>query len=388
MTDSGTRRLMRTPSLVVSLFLLAFVSCENNPLDAIDTTGSAPVLKSASIIPASLDIDVTPPGASRQVSVTVTAYVSDPQGASDVSSVTYTVFGPPGDSLITSGRLVMIQPAADSLPVTCTGAPAFAVDTITGGIYRLEIQATDKAGHLSAGLLREVTVFRGKSAPVLSLPGARWLAQSGTDSIFYAVSITAFDANGLKDIARVSVRAAGARNSTALAMYDDGLKTHGDAVAGDGVFSVRTWVAPVADIHDVVFEFDATDNAGHASNTARRPVVNAPPMFTFLNVPSTIQRPASGASLVSFFVGVTDGDGSTDIDSVFFKNMSSSTPTAILMYDDGDTVIHGDTLAGDGTYSRILSIDASTSTGTKQFKFTVTDRLGARTDSTKSITIN
>jgi hypothetical protein len=57
------------------------------------------------------------------------------------------------------------------------------------------------------------------------------------------------------------------------------------------------------------------------------------------------------------------------------------------MYDDGDLAAHGDSLAGDGTFSRLLSIDAATSTGQKQFRFSVTDRSAARADTLKIITI-
>jgi hypothetical protein len=379
---------MRTSSLLFSLLLLAFISCENNPLGVVDATGAAPILKSASVLPASYDLDATPLAGTNRFSVTITASVSDPQGASDVGNVTYAILGPPGDSLVASGSLVLIQPAADSLPVTCTGAPSFAVDTSKGGIFRVEISATDKAGHASSTFSREVSIYKGKSAPVVSLPGARWLAASGADSTQYLVTVTASDANGLNDIAQVTVRATGSRITGSLTMYDDGLKAHGDVTAGDGVFATRAWIAPTGDIHDVVFEFVATDKAGHVSNTARRPVLNANPAFTFLNVPSTIQRPASGSSLVTFYAGVKDDDGISDIDSVFFKNLSSATPVVIMMYDDGDRTTHGDSLAGDGTYSRILSIDAATSTGTKQFMFSVVDRFGARKDSTRSITIN
>jgi hypothetical protein len=69
-------------------------------------------------------------------------------------------------------------------------------------------------------------------------------------------------------------------------------------------------------------------------------------------------------------------------------NLSSVTPTVVLMYDDGDLAVHGDSVAADGTWSRRLSIDASNSTGAKTFKFSATDRAGARIDSTRIITIN
>jgi hypothetical protein len=388
MTDSGTRRLMRKPSLCISLFLLVFISCENNPLGVIDSTGSSPLLRSATVLPASVDLDAATLGSSNRLNITVTTTISDPQGASDVAGATYSIFAPKGDSLVASGTINLVQPAADSLPVTGTAAPGFVVDTTSGGTYRVEIQATDRAGHKSMALSQGISIYKGKRAPVLSLPGARWLAQTVADSAQYGVFVTANDAGGLTDIAHVTFRAVGTKNLATIEMYDDGLKTHADAVAGDGIFSVRAWIAPTTTIADVVLEFSATDKAGHASATLRRPLDNSMPTFTSFNVPTTIQRPASGSNLVSFIVGVQDANGLSDIDSVYFRNMSSTSATIILMYDDGDKTLHGDSLASDGRFSRILSIDASTSTGIKQFKFSVTDRLGARSDSTFSITIN
>jgi hypothetical protein len=379
---------MRTPSLLLCLLLLAFVSCENNPLGVVDISGASPILKSASVLPASYDLDANSLAAGNRFNFTITVQVSDPQGASDVTGVSYTIFGPPGDSLISTGSLNMVMPAVDSLPITCTGAPAIVVDTAKGGAFRVEIRATDKAGHSSAAFSRVVTLYKSKRAPVLSSPGAHWLAASGPDSTLYGVLVTATDANGLNDIAQVTVRATGVKNPTSLLLYDDGLKAHNDATSGDGVYSGKIWISPSGDLHDVVFEFTASDKAGHVSNTVRRPIANSTPVFTFLNVPSTITRPSSGTSLISFFAGVRDADGIADVDSVYFKNMSSTAPSIIMMYDDGDVLAHGDSVAGDGTYSRILSIDATTTTGIKQFRFSVIDRLGAQSDSTKSITIN
>ncbi len=389
MTDSGTRRPMRKSFLPVFLFSLAFVSCENNPLDTVDTRGAAPFLQSATITPAGFDLDaLTTPGTSYTLYASLSALVSDPQGASDVAAVTFALFGPSGDVPISSGQCTRTLPSDNSQPVICTGTLTFSVDKNAAGIYRLELSALDQAGHVSATLLQEIPLYRGKSAPVLSQPGARILELAGSDSTRYAVTVAAFDSNGLGDIARVTVRAIGAKNTALLTMYDDGSRLHFDALAGDAIYSLPAWVAPIGNIHDVVFEFQATDKAGHASNVIRRPVANAIPRFIAFNVPSTITRPVSGNSTVTFSVKVADDDGLADIDSVYFRNLSSASPLPFLLYDDGDMAAHGDSVAHDGSYASILQISSSNTPGVKLFQFSVTDRLGARADSTKNITIN
>jgi hypothetical protein len=327
-------------------------------------------------------------GTSFPLYAAVTATVRDPQGASDVTAVTYVLFDPSGDSRLASGKCSIVMPPTLSEPVIGNTALSFTVQAGATGVYRLEISAVDQAGHASATFVQQIPVFRGKSAPALSLPGARLLAKSGADSSRYALSIAATDANGLGDISQVTVRAIGAKDNTLHAMYDDGAKLHADAVAGDGIFSLPLWVAPLGDIHDVIFEFSAADRAGHASNVARRPVANAVPRFVALAVPSTIQRPASGTSTVIFRVTVADDDGLTDIDSVYFRNMSAASPVPFPLYDDGNLQTHGDSTAHDGSYASILEISSSNSPGVKAFRFSVTDRFAARADSTQNITIN
>lgn len=380
---------MRKSSLFPFIFALLILSCDDNPLDAVDIEGAAPFLNSITILPTGFDLDTkNPTGGMYQLVASMTVQVGDPDGASDVAAVTYALFGPSGGTAITSGELGKTLPPAESLAVSCNGQVTFTVARSQTGIYRLEMQARDRAGHLSSTLLQELPVYAGKSAPALSQPGARALAQSGVDSTLYALTVSATDSNGLADIAAVTVRTIGVRNPEALQMFDDGLKSHADAVAGDGVYSIPAWVVPTGSILEVAFEFSATDRAGHASNVVRRPIANELPRFTALDVPLTITRPATGSTLITFAVTVADGNGLSDIDSVYFRNMSATTPVPFLLFDDGNIAAHGDTTAGDGSYASILQITSSNTPGAKLFQFSVTDRVGSRADSTITITIN
>jgi hypothetical protein len=389
MTDSGTRRLMRISYVFYCLLPFLLFSCEKNPLDSVDSQGAAPFLQSATVTPANFDLDVmSTSGSSYQITVALGALVNDPQGTSDIAAVTYVLWGPSGDAPLSRGTLAAIPGAPGTGPVTYSGNLAFAVTRAASGTYHIDINATDKAGHISTTISAAISIIKGKSAPVLSLPGARAIASAGSDSTLYALSIAADDSNGLSDVALVTVRALGSRDSSSVTLFDDGLKSHGDAVAGDGFFSALTWIKPRTSVQEVIFEFRAADREGNQSNVLQRQAANDPPRFVRFNVPSTIQRPTSGTSLISFFVAVADNNGLSDVDSVYFRNMSSATPVPVFMYDDGDLVTHGDSVAHDGTYSRTLSIDATTTPGTKLFQFSATDRSGARVDSTKTITIN
>lgn len=371
------------------LLIAAFAGCEENPSTLQDLTGTAPVIRSTAVSPTAFDLDgLTPSGTSYRLSTTVAATVADPQGIADIREVRWNLYAPAGTSPLSGGTLVPSVPGPGAQTREYTGVIAFDATRTSTGAYRLEIVATDAAGFRSTIISSSLTVRTGGSAPALSLAGARQVAAAGADSALFALTVYAADPNGLADVAGVTVRALASRDSSEQTLHDDGSRAHGDAIAGDGIFSGYRWVRPLTVIPAIVFEYRATDRSGHASNVLRRSANNERPVFTRLDVPSTITRPVSGSSVVSFFAAVSDPNGRTDIDSVYFMNLSSTQPSVVLMYDDGDLATHGDSVAADGTWSRRLSIDAATSTGAKTFRFSATDRAGARADSTRIITIN
>lgn len=372
----------------VVLLIAALMGCDETPSTVADPTGTAPVLETSSASPVAFDLDAQQPQAGvYHLQAYLSATVSDPQGLSDVREVRWTVYPPGGATAIASGALSAGAVSGTGLAREYYAAVAFDATRATMGTYRVEVIATDAAGFRSSASAIAMRVRSGSTAPVLSLAGARQMNTAG-DSTLFAISVTALDSNGLGDVAQVAVRALASRDSSSTQLYDDGARAHGDAIAGDGVFSGFRWVRPLTVIRSIVFEYRATDAGGKQSNTLLRSANNEAPHFVSLTIPSTITRPGSGSSLISFFAAVADTNGRTDIDSVYFVNLSSTTPAPVLMYDDGDLTTHGDSVAADGVWSRRLSIDATTSTGAKTFRFSATDRAGARADSTRIITIN
>jgi hypothetical protein len=384
------QRFMTHVRILLILLVFAILpGCETPPSEVIDFTGSAPALRSTSVAPSSFNLsNQQMTGGVYQLSSTLSATVSDPQGVGDISQVQWAMYAPAGTIPIAQGTLSPIVSPAGSQTREYTSVASFQVSPSVPGAYRMEIVAVDASALRSTVASSTVRIGFNDLPPVLSLPGARLIAVQGTDSYRFTLTVYAEDASGLNDIAQVRVRALGSKDSSVVLMTDDGNRNSGDAVAGDGVFSATIWVVPTAAVQNVVFEFSATDQGGSASNTLRRSAENQPPQFLSLTVPSVIQRPASGTSSVLFYVSVGDANGPSDIDSVYFMNLSVSAPTPFLMFDDGDLTQHGDSLASDGTYSLILSISSTNSTGVKQFRFSAVDRAGARADTTRSITIN
>ena len=370
------------------LLVAALSGCEENPSTVADLTGTSPVLESASATPAAFDLDALPQqGGVYRLSAYIAALVSDPQGVSDIREVRWTLYAPSGTSVIATGTMQAGVTGSNGLTRDYSTAITFDATRALRGAYRVELTATDGSGFRSTTTSISLNVRIGNASPALALAGARQISMSG-DSALFALSVQASDSNGLGDVARVTVRARASKDSSATQLYDDGTRAHGDAIAGDGIFSAYRWVRPTTVVSAILFEYTGVDAGGNQSNVLLRSANNEGPRFAALTVPATITRPGSGSIPVSFFAAVTDANGRSDIDSVYFINLSSTSPTIISMYDDGDVTTHGDSVAADGIWSRRLSIDAATSTGAKTFRFSATDRAGARADSTRIITIN
>jgi hypothetical protein len=386
---SGYRHFGATLLCGFSFLALTFPSCEKQDAGVVDFSGAAPYILEAAITPASALLESFPlSNGSYLITAQVVATVSDPQGIADIGHVQYTLFKPGSQSALAQGTLTPSQLPGGGTARTFTATFSFSATRADVGDYRCEILATDAGSLASNTRSLRLSLLLNSTPPVLGTPGIRLLAQRGSDSLFFGLTIDVRDSSGYGTIRDVTVRALATRDSSSRQLFDDGQRMHGDGTAGDGNYSLQLWVSPARLLQDIVFEFNANDADGLKASPVRRAYANRPPTFVDLNVPTEITRPTSGTKLVNFYAVVSDPDGLTDIDSVYFRNLSSSNSVIILMYDDGDLLGHGDALARDETYSRTLSIDATASTGIKEFRFSVVDEGGARVDVSKFISIN
>jgi hypothetical protein len=377
--------------LVCGFFVLAltFSSCDKQEGGIVDFSGSAPYISNATISPASAVLESFPfTNGSYAISATITATVSDPQGSADISSVTYALFKPGAQTAFANGALTSSQSGVSEPTRVFQGTVTFNAARTEGGDYRCEVRATDSGQLESNALGLRLSLLLKSTPPALGIPGLRLLAQHGADSLLFGLTIGVSDSNGYGTVRDVTVRARASRDSSVKSMFDDGQRIHGDVTAGDGTYSLQMWVRPVSQAPDLVFEFNASDIDGLKANTVQRPYANRAPTITGFTVPASITRPTSGTQNVTLAVTVSDPDGMADVDSVYFRNLSSATPTIFSMFDDGNVASHGDALANDGTYSLIIAIASSNTSGDKQFQFSVVDKGGARVDVIRVITIN
>lgn len=373
------------------IFLLAVLSlcCEKNNLGTVDVSTDVPFLSAPVLSPDSIYIDgLVPTDSLYAISVVASVQVQSPGSG---LSLTAAAVSPGGAQTLALAALhddgvAPDQVAHDSV---YAGRLEFRIKRTAFGRYRVQFVARNGSGTSGNVVERTLILARANSSPALASAGIRPSTPPGSssDSTRVLLTIVASDSDGIGDIRQVMVTPRNTMDSTARAMVDNGNLAQGDQVAGDGVFSSYLWVRPTGRLQDVEFVFAATDRHSAQSNEVRRSYANHAPIILRLVAPSTIQRPATDSTLVRFFQTVADSDGLGDIDSVYFRNFTSTNPTNFPMFDDGNLTIHGDSVANDGTYSRIVSINAATTPGPKEFHFYVVDRFGARDSLVKTITV-
>lgn len=387
--------VLKSPShlslLVSVLFALLFWKCDENRLAPIDTVVSVPSVRLINVWPDSIYLDsLNSSNGNYTVTSTISAYVVDPDGGGWIAGVVATVFKPNSASPLTQVTLKDDGALADSLAGDgwFSARLQFGISRTQTGRYRIQIKATDRNGIESNIKEGSLVLWRTNSRPYFSaLPSVQQFSPAGSDSVRLAVSIAVSDSDGLSDVYRVVARALNSTDSSAHEMYDDGLMIHRDPFPGDGIFSSIFWTHPLSGVQDLVIEFTAQDKQGAISDPLHRALTNSSPRIVRLDVPDSIQRPTGPPQLIPFRLTAADSNGLGDIDSVFFTNLSSANPANFLMYDDGNLAIHGDSTQGDGIYSTIVSIDASTTLGVKNFQFNVKDKFGAKDSLRKFITI-
>lgn len=203
----------------------------------------------------------------------------------------------------------------------------------------------------------------------------------------YRITISAtavvVDADGAEDIGGLSLLIRNPRLTSPLfsGLYGAGTRT-GDTAR----FAASTsFIMERCDAGSFTVDFQAHDNAHLASNgmgivfeTLRN---NLRPSLSNLVAPDTVVRPAAGSVTFLFTVMASDPDGLCDVADVSFYVIFPPPPSgAIPLFDDGDPE-KGDQTAGDGIFSRIVSINSQNTLGEKRIVFLAKDRAGALSDS-------
>ncbi len=138
------------------------------------------------------------------------------------------------------------------------------------GVYSFRVEAVNAAGLRSlpqVGYVRLLDRRVNEPPQIFYLEAPDTLSRSAQPNT-YLLSVGVSDPNGLGDIARVFFNSflpdGTPASGNPFLMRDDG--QGGDAVAGDGRYSLTILIDTNAPLGNFVFEFQAEDSAGNLSN--------------------------------------------------------------------------------------------------------------------------
>ncbi|BDQ01573.1 hypothetical protein [Ignavibacterium sp.] len=176
--------------------------------------------------------------------------------------------------------------------------------------------------------------------------------------------------------------------STALNLFDNGKPENGDQTANDKLFSNKIFMKSndLSGNYDV--KFYVNENSGQNKLAAwstfkyRNGQSNfAPVISDALVEPDTVVVTDTIAILTS--LRVSDDNGLNDIKEVYFivyRPDGSTSGNKVFLFDDGNLLQNGDQTAGDGLYSRIISVNQTNAKGTYRFEFRAIDRGGLQSN--------
>jgi hypothetical protein len=200
--------------------------------------------------------------------VTLRVHVSDPQGTETVDSVFAWIYPPLNPQPVLELELADDGLIADS----AAGDGIFTLQTDLSqtltirGVWNVRFQAADKGGLFSRPVATAMFVDASNSPPLIQEVSAPdTVSRSAALPLLITARVT--DPQGSSDIRRVafnSYKPDGVPSSgNPFIMKDDG--TQGDALAGDGVFSITVTITPQNARGNYRFDFFAEDQAGAVS---------------------------------------------------------------------------------------------------------------------------
>ena len=224
------------------------------------------------------------------------------------------------------------------------------------------IDPSYKSPLISNPYMSKDTVFTTSGAPVINFNASVFVDENGGGTI---QSVTC------------KIYSPGNLLVGTFSMHDDGVAP--DSTAGDGRYSCTVNVTNIQCllIGSYSIQYIAQNVAGLNSNQINSAVSvfitnNQPPILSALYSPDSILVPSTGINIATLSIFAADSNGYCDIKNVFFKSYRpDGTPNPnnpFTMYDDGNILVHGDSVAGDGRFSLTIQIPA-TQTTFGYFKF-------------------
>lgn len=185
--------------------------------------------------------------------------------SSKVGSVRYEVRLDGKSAVLQEGTLQPSQSAG-----TWEADVAFARVRGDVGDYRVDVIAFDENGRSENSAHAKLRVLFGSRPPVVVAVTAPDTVQLQLQTLVLIITAEVTDESGLADIKTVSFNSylpdGRPSSGNPFSLYDDGQGIHGDATAGDGIYSTKVQMAPNTVKGEYRFEFRALDYSNLYSN--------------------------------------------------------------------------------------------------------------------------
>lgn len=243
------------------------------------------------------------------------------------------------------------------------------------------VEIKGHAPFLSSAVLTPASVYIDSLTP-----------SGGVYSFPVIVRVKVTDADGLADISTVNgalIRPSGSTPYFQFPLVDDGVLP--DSTVGDGMYAARLQFGVIrSQTGPHRIQLSALDGTNLNSNgleitldIKRR---NSIPVLSDLSAPDTVTLPVGGAVIVIMSIAAADSDGLSDIQQVYFRSLTSSSPDfKFFLKDDGGAdpppfsgwPSSGDVIAGDGIYTiEVPLVDGQAQRRTNTFAFQTIDAYG------------
>jgi hypothetical protein len=271
-------------SALLIVLLLVFQSCEKKSDAIIDSAVNPPRMLSATITPSVINTDTINIGPVRNpddvLDLHIVAYATaaSPTGASGIKSVFFTVLDESSQANLAEGELKNdgLGPDISANDSTYSGTIDLQIRRIDVGRFNVTMWSEDESGNQSNAILQPLDIERLNHSPVLSGLKLDTLIALEGDDHHLVIQISAADADGQADIQKVFFNSflpsgSPSRDNPFL-MFDDGGTvdhngyTSGDAVAGDGVYTLTVLLPRTTTPGNYRFEFHAVDRSLAQSN--------------------------------------------------------------------------------------------------------------------------
>ncbi|HFB67805.1 MAG TPA: hypothetical protein ENJ66_02490 [Calditrichae bacterium] len=232
--------------------------------------------------------------------------------------------------------------------------------------------ATDDRDNAQESRMDTVAIIRSTPPKLLQVTAPDTL-QSGVARFAFVATVS--DSDGFEDILFVLVE--GWRDNQRF--FTDTLATADPAQETFTLTGDSTFAAEKQGLYQL--RFAARDRSGNWSNTLERNIFieNTPPVVAQTVMPDTVQLPPPGQQyLIRILARVWDAQGLGDVRTVSFtvQPVDGDPGDPIEMFDNGNTQDNGDDVAGDGIFSRIITLNSNNTAATYLFTFTAEDRVG------------